>query len=397
MRRIALLHYTGPSAIGGVEELIRAQVEALTELGCRVRLIVGSGGRLPRTETVHVTLVDPAHGSIRRGIETLGGDFPLDDHPLVDCLAAELQKALRGCEQCWAHNAFTVYLNPFLTAALWRLARHTPEVRWVAWCEDISSISAFWTSTFAVPLAPADGAATVRYVTISETRRRELSAHFGLSASEIEVVRPPLDVYEWMDVGPEARALAARLDLESAWPVILAPAKLLPHKNLERAVRLAAALKHHTPRPLVLLTATRSPHQPETSRQVHRDLMRLRHELRVEDYAFMLTDLLSAPPARHTVRDLMLLSDFIFFPSVEEGFGLPVREAAIFGTPVMCSDIPALREAAGETAHFFSLEETDENLALRALAIAGLPANQARHEALQSVSKFRDQIASLLR
>ncbi|MDL2716904.1 MAG: glycosyltransferase family 1 protein [Acidobacteriota bacterium] len=40
-------------------------------------------------------------------------------------------------------------------------------------------------------------------------------------------------------------------------------------------------------------------------------------------------------------------------PSFAEGFGLPVIEAQAAGTPVACSDIPALRAAAGEAAVFF--------------------------------------------
>jgi glycosyltransferase involved in cell wall biosynthesis len=40
-------------------------------------------------------------------------------------------------------------------------------------------------------------------------------------------------------------------------------------------------------------------------------------------------------------------------PSFAEGFGLPVIEAQAAGTPVACSDIPALRESAGDAAVFF--------------------------------------------
>ena len=38
------------------------------------------------------------------------------------------------------------------------------------------------------------------------------------------------------------------------------------------------------------------------------------------------------------------------FPSRHEGFGLPVLEAMSQGTPVVASDIPALREVAGGAA-----------------------------------------------
>ena len=39
--------------------------------------------------------------------------------------------------------------------------------------------------------------------------------------------------------------------------------------------------------------------------------------------------------------------------SSHEGFCLPVLEAQSFGTPVICSDIPVLREVAGDGALFF--------------------------------------------
>jgi alpha-1,3-rhamnosyl/mannosyltransferase len=52
------------------------------------------------------------------------------------------------------------------------------------------------------------------------------------------------------------------------------------------------------------------------------------------------------PPLLAGARALVL-------PSLAEGFGLPVLEAQAAGTPVTCSDLPALREAAGDAAVFF--------------------------------------------
>jgi glycosyltransferase involved in cell wall biosynthesis len=40
------------------------------------------------------------------------------------------------------------------------------------------------------------------------------------------------------------------------------------------------------------------------------------------------------------------------FPSLHEAYGLPVLEALACGTPVLASDIPALREVAGEAATY---------------------------------------------
>jgi glycosyltransferase involved in cell wall biosynthesis len=45
-------------------------------------------------------------------------------------------------------------------------------------------------------------------------------------------------------------------------------------------------------------------------------------------------------------------ADLLAFPSLHEGFGLPILEAMAQSTAVLCSDIPVLREVAGDAAEF---------------------------------------------
>jgi glycosyltransferase involved in cell wall biosynthesis len=52
------------------------------------------------------------------------------------------------------------------------------------------------------------------------------------------------------------------------------------------------------------------------------------------------------------LRALYAGASLFGFPSRHEGFGLPVLEAMAQGTPVLCSDIPVLREVAGAAASF---------------------------------------------
>jgi glycosyltransferase involved in cell wall biosynthesis len=47
----------------------------------------------------------------------------------------------------------------------------------------------------------------------------------------------------------------------------------------------------------------------------------------------------------------------LVYPSFAEGFGLPIIEAARFGKPVICSDLPVFREVGGEGALYFRLND----------------------------------------
>jgi alpha-1,3-rhamnosyl/mannosyltransferase len=70
------------------------------------------------------------------------------------------------------------------------------------------------------------------------------------------------------------------------------------------------------------------------------------------------------------LRDLYAHAEALVLPSLWEGFGLPVAEALATGCRVACSDIPALRELAGEDATYFdpSTPESISEGILRALA-----------------------------
>lgn len=57
------------------------------------------------------------------------------------------------------------------------------------------------------------------------------------------------------------------------------------------------------------------------------------------------------------VTALLQGARLLLFPSLYEGFGLPVLEAFRLGTPVACSQIPALEELAGSSAHLFEASE----------------------------------------
>jgi glycosyltransferase involved in cell wall biosynthesis len=47
----------------------------------------------------------------------------------------------------------------------------------------------------------------------------------------------------------------------------------------------------------------------------------------------------------------------VLLPSEREGFGLPVIESMACGTPILCSDLPVLREVGGDAAEYCAVGE----------------------------------------
>lgn len=89
------------------------------------------------------------------------------------------------------------------------------------------------------------------------------------------------------------------------------------------------------------------------------------------------------------------------FPSLYEGFGIPIIDAQAFGVPVICSDIPVFREVAGDGALFCELntksfakelEKILEDDELRNSLILKGNENQKRF----SVENIKEQLKSCL-
>lgn len=89
----------------------------------------------------------------------------------------------------------------------------------------------------------------------------------------------------------------------------------------------------------------------------------------------------------HQLAALYEAARVVLFPSLYEGFGLPAVEAQFAGTPLVCSDIPVLREVAGDAALFVPPDRPD----LMAAAVVRILENEGLAIELSEKGRKRTQ------
>lgn len=178
-----------------------------------------------------------------------------------------------------------------------------------------------------------------------------------------EVVPPGLDASYRPQTAEQQRAAYAELSARQiAAPYLLSVATQEPRKNIHALVEAFVALKRAgslANYKLVLVGATGWKNQ-----KLDRAL-RAGAPFGVVTAGYMPQELLPA---------LYAGAEAFVFPSLYEGFGMPVLEARACGTRVLTSDSPELREAAGPHATF--VEPSAEGIRagiLRALAAPRSP------------------------
>lgn len=391
---IGLVHFTSPPVVGGVETVLGHHARLMADAGHAVRMIAGRGGRPdPRVALVRVPLADGQHPAIRGVQRALdAGTVPTGYDGLVDELARDLRQATSGLDVVIAHNACSLNVNIPLTAALRRLVEDRAIRRLVAWDHDVATASDRY-RTRLHPGRPWDlfrepWPRTI-VVAISEARRTELAAATGMAAGEVRVVPNGIDRGRFLGLAPATLGLLDALDLHAAAPVLLTPARVMPRKNLELAVRVVAELRRSGEDARLLLTGAPDVHD-EASR-THLDALRTLAAAgaggqRADGGVHLLVD---GPPAwrsQRVVADLYRTADALFLPSREEGFGLPVLEAGVFRLPVICADIAALRELAGDDAVY--VDPDGDPAAVAALVRGRLDADPSYRLAVRSRASF---------
>ena len=185
---------------------------------------------------------------------------------------------------------------------------------------------------------PRTARRSARVVTISEFSRREIAECTGTPFDRIDVVRGGADDIFSKKPDPEYAAERRMVLLHTDAPYILTVANSYPHKRLETAVEAFGSACRGTDMRYVLVGKAR------------------RGERALAEAVEKLPDKSRFIRLSHvTESDLAVLyqgASVFLFPSVYEGFGLPVLEAMCAGAPVAAVRAGSVPEVGGLAAAY---------------------------------------------
>jgi glycosyltransferase involved in cell wall biosynthesis len=388
---VAILHYSVPPVVGGVESVIVHHARLMAANGHSVRLIAGRGAALGEDiPLVSLPLVDSQHPRVLVLKEQLTyGDVTGDFDSLRDELAVQLQNALAEVDVLIAHNVCSLNKNLALTAALHKLHLERKLPCLTLWHHDLS-----WTTPRYLPelhdgypwdLLRTDWDRT-RHVVVSELRRRELTELMKIDPQSIHVVPNGVDAARFYKLEVLTQELLDQTNLLDAAPVLLLPVRITRRKNIELALNVLSELRNSFPQAALVVTGPLGPHNPR-NREYFDELKSLRAQIGLQDSVFFLAEFSDSFLPDEVIADFFRIADALIFPSREEGFGIPLIEAAFSHLPVFCADIPALRELGMDDAYYFS---PDENPVVLANAITNyFQSNPPARLAMRARTSFR--------
>lgn len=187
-------------------------------------------------------------------------------------------------------------------------------------------------------VVPAGARRANRVIAISHAGKRDIVATLGIEAAKVDVVHLGFGMKRSTAEATPPAEVRARYGLDER-PLVLTVSSALRHKNLDRLLVAFSRVARDRREMLVLVGHGGLDQGALRARAV---------ELGIADrvaFTGWIED--------SHLEGLYATADVFVYPSLMEGFGMPVLEAMRRGVPVACSGVSALREVAGDAAELF--------------------------------------------
>ena len=180
-----------------------------------------------------------------------------------------------------------------------------------------------------------------RYIAISEATKQDFLSSFKLERNTVTAVPLAADP----KFKPSTQTVPNKYKLPANYILYLGINK--PHKNLVQLIRAWHQVqKQIAPSQTLIIAGAWDARYPEAKR--------LATELNVANVQFL------GPIEDQDLPALYSHADLFVFPSIYEGFGLPILEAMACGTAVTCSNTSSLPEVGGEAVLYFNPKNVEE-------------------------------------
>lgn len=202
------------------------------------------------------------------------------------------------------------------------------------------------------PIIPLAARRANAVIAVSENTKRDIQDILHISPNKIHVIYEAASPH-FKPVTDQHEIEATRRDLDLPERFILYVGNVEPRKNIERLVRAMARIEAHRARPISLVIVG-------SLAWGHEGILKAIEEIGVQDRVRFL----GYVDTRSLVA-LYSMCEVFIYPSLYEGFGLPVLEAMACGAPVITSPNGSLHEIAGDGAAYidpYSVDDIAETL-----------------------------------
>ena len=195
-----------------------------------------------------------------------------------------------------------------------------------------------------------------RLIAVSENSRRDAMQVLGIPENHIAVIHPGVASH-FFDVPPQEIA-RVRNKLQLTRPYVLSVGTIEPRKNTDRLLAAWSALHQELQEEFDLVFAGPLGWASEATKSaLHQDVRVGRGAIRYLGYV-----------DESDLAGLTAGAAALAYPSLYEGFGLPVAQAMASGVAVITSNMSSLPEVAGDAAEYVDPQSVDSiRLALEKL------------------------------
>lgn len=243
----------------------------------------------------------------------------------------------------------TQYIVPFFVPKKIKIITHIHDVSFIAYPELISKIDIF----FLKLLIPRSLRLADKIISVSEFTKQEIIKYYNTDPEKIEIVYNAANDNFSKDESPEKlEEVRKKYSLPKKFALYVGT--MQPRKNIPMLINAFFGIKDKISGTKLVLVGNKNAHNFDNNINKSISDNNIKSDVIFPGYI-----------DQEDLAAIYKLAEVFVFPSLYEGFGIPILEAFASKLPVLASDIQIHNEIAGEAALYFnpgSLDDFSEKL-----------------------------------